>query len=729
MAIQTDIDLIETALEAADIMMRSDIAAVNVLVAAMQVQLDLLTIELGEEVFNLQTQIKPLHMLETPVTEIVIAHTNDVHGRVNADSWAGSMGMATIKNIVDALRATYDNTFLIDAGDILHGTTFSTLEEGESMINVMNEVGYDLMVPGNHDFNYGQDRLLELELLADFDMISGNIEYSVDDSEFMSPYVIQEFGDVTVGFFGLTTPETLYKTHPDNVTGLNFLDPAVQAAAIVAELDPLVDIIILVAHIGLDDDTLITSEDIAIAVPGIDVIIDGHSHTVLADGMMVGDTLIVSTGEYMKNFGVFSLSIQDGKVIGYEVKLIDADLAEDLAFGDNSVVQDYIDEITTAQDLILDVVVGQTGLTLMGERNYVRSGETTLGNIIADSMLVVTSADIAITNGGGIRASIPEGDVTLGDVITVLPFGNIIATIELTGQEILDSLEHGTSSYPGASGKFPHVAGMTFDIDLDAVAGSRVVNLMIGGVSVNLSATYTVATNDFLAAGGDGYTIFATKAIVGEFMGLHEALEDMFTIDTDIALPVMGRITVINNMDIFISEYIEGGSYNKAIELYNPTGADIVLDDYSLILYSNGSIEPAGTLDLSGITLVAGEVLVICHEDFDPTTLTAQCDIFVTQFWGGDEMIANFNGDDAVVLDYDGIAIDTIGRVGQEGDNGSTWFVVSVDALGDPESGGTKDYTLVRVTTVTGPSREFVETQWVVYPKDTLDQLGTHTVD
>jgi len=542
--IQDDITVIEaaiTALEAADTTLDADIAAINSLVTVMQGQID-------ELIAITALLVTPLPVIIAPnlVTEIVIAHTNDVHGRVNDDSWAGTIGMSSIKNIIDALDAQHANTFLVDAGDILHGTTFATLEEGESMINVMNEVGYDLMVPGNHDFNYGQDRLLELEDMANFPLITANIQYSADDTDFMNPYFITEFDGVRVGFFGLTSPETVYKTHPDNVIGLNFLDPIVQATAMVAELEPLVDIIILLAHVGLDENTTITTEDIAIAVPGIDVIIDGHSHSTLPDGMMVGETLIVSTGEYMKNLGVFTLFVEDGVIISHEVLLIDGDMIDELNYGYDNDLQVYIDEIVAGQDIILSEIVGQTAVVLDGERADVRTGETNLGNIIADSMIVVTGADVAITNGGGIRASIAAGDVTLGDIITVLPFGNIIVTKDLTGQQILDTLEYATSAYPVSEGMFPHVAGMTFEIDMTAPAGSRVINLEIGGVAVDLLAVYSVATNDFLAAGGDGYDIFATTPITGEFMGLHEALEAMFTVGVDIVMPTMGRITVIN---------------------------------------------------------------------------------------------------------------------------------------------------------------------------------------
>ncbi len=489
-------------------------------------------------------------------TEVVIMYNNDVHGRVNDDSWNQSIGYAKIKNVVDEIRGFYDYTYFVSAGDMFHGTTFATLEEGESFVEVMNAVGYDLMVPGNHDFDYGQDQLLVLESMANFPIISSNIEYGVghpsydatpeaDNSMFDMTY-IETFGDVTVGFFGLTTPDTTYMTHPDNVIDLLFLDPVNQAQAMVEYLEGEdVDLIICLSHIGLDEADSVTSADIANSVDGIDIIVDGHSHTYLPQGLTVNDTLIISTGEYNKNLGVLKLVVEDGEIIHYNNKLINFTEVDALGYGADKDVQAIIDAIEADQEVILSVVVGQTAVILDGERDDVRTSETNLGRIITDQMLVVTGADIAITNGGGIRASIDAGDVTRGDVITVLPFGNIIVTINLTGQQIIDSLEYGTSGLPDSSGKMPHVAGITFTVDLNQPDGSRVSNVLVGGVAIDPAAIYSVATNDFLAAGGDGYVLFAATPVTAEFMGLHEALEAAFTLGVDIVIPSDVRITII----------------------------------------------------------------------------------------------------------------------------------------------------------------------------------------
>ena len=478
-------------------------------------------------------------------TEIVLMYNNDVHGRVD-DGYGGVMGYATIKNIIDEVRMSYNHTYLVSAGDMFHGTTFATLEEGESFVEVMNAVGYDLMVPGNHDFDYGQDQLLVLEEMADFPIISSNIQYDADDSDMFEPYFIETFGDVSVGFFGVTTPDTTYMTHPDNVIGLNFLDPIAQATAMVAALeDEEVDLIVMLGHIGLDESSSITSEDIAAAVDGIDVIIDGHSHSYLPSGFMVNDTLIVSTGEYNENFGVLELTIEDGEIIVYNNLLINANEAAMFDLGTDQEIQDLIDAIKVDQDAILSIVVGQTAVVLDGERADVRTSETNLGKLIADSMISVTGADLAITNGGGIRASIAAGDITRGDVITTLPFGNIIVTVDLTGQEIIDTLEHAITGLPAAVGSFPHVSGVTFTIDMNNEEGSRIEAVMINGVAIDVNAVYSVATNDFMAAGGDGFEALGNADTTGEFMGLHEALESMFTVGTDVVVPIDVRITII----------------------------------------------------------------------------------------------------------------------------------------------------------------------------------------
>lgn len=473
---------------------------------------------------------------EEPV-HIVIAHTNDMHGRVEEGTYDG-MGLAKVGTLVEDLRAEYENFLLFDAGDAFHGQPIATVFEGSSMVELMNLIGYDLMVPGNHDFNYGKDRLVELAGMADFDVVSANI-YTEEDETFIAPYKIYEMEGVKLGVFGLSTPETKFKSHPDNTVGLEFRDPSMVAEMMVDELEDEVDIIIALAHLGLDDTYGLTSEKVAMDVDGIDLIIDGHSHDKLPEGMMVEDTLIVQAGEYDKNLGVVEIEWMDGEAT------LTASLFEKenvTVEGDPEVLA-LIDDIKADYQELVSPVVGTTAVVLDGEREMVRKGETNLGNLLTDAMLDATGADLAMTNGGGIRSSIDVGDITIEEVITVLPFGNTVIVKPLTGAEVKEALENGATDYPELKGAFTHVAGMTYQIDPTQPAGSRIKNVMVGGMPLDLAATYEVATNDFMAAGGDGYTMFGGKAEIMLLGGMEEVLMDYIGANGTAGAVVEGRIT------------------------------------------------------------------------------------------------------------------------------------------------------------------------------------------
>lgn len=400
--------------------------------------------------------------------DVVFLHTNDSHSRVE-----DYMGFAA----VSALREYYENqgatVFLVDAGDTLHGLPFATLEQGSSIVDVMNLAGYDVMTPGNHDFNYGSERLLELREEMQFELVSANVFYKEDGSYFLAPYTVMERNGETYGFFGLSTPETTYKTSPDNIEGLDFADPVQAAQNMVDYLSGRnVDHIIAVSHLGTDGASEVTSESVARQVEGIDLIIDGHSHTVYENGSMVNGTMIVSTGEYIQNVGVV---VQDDG--GYSASLVDAEQYS----GKDAAVTELIAAITQRQDAILAEVVASCKVDLDGERQTNRTQETNLGDLTADAMLAATGADAAITNGGGIRASIPAGDITRGDLVTVFPFGNYVVTKYLSGTELLAALENGVKAYPDTLGGFPQVSGITFSFDPSKVSGSRVSDVKIGG--------------------------------------------------------------------------------------------------------------------------------------------------------------------------------------------------------------------------------------------------------
>lgn len=453
-------------------------------------------------------------------TTITIAHTNDTHARVSTDSKT-IIGFAGISNIVKDLKVKNPNTLLVDAGDTFHGQSFATLEQGSSIVSIMNAMNYDLMVPGNHDFNYGQARLLELKALAKFPIISANIMKS-DGSTLLDGTYIKEIGGIKVGFFGITTPETAYKTNPKNVEGLTFADVITTSKAKVAELKLKADVIVAVTHVGTDPASEVTSDMIAKAVTGIDLIIDGHSHTVYETGYVVNGTTIVSTGSYDANLGVVDLTITAGKVSKVTARLINTTTA--LTYGEDTVIKDLIATVKAGQSSVLSQVVGSTTVALDGLRDHVRTGETNMGNLITSAMLKLTGADVAITNGGGIRDSINVGEITKNEILTVLPFGNYIITKEVTGADIVAAIEMGTGSYPASAGMFPHLGNVTYTLDQNKAKGQRVSDVKIKGQPVVLTKTYILATNDFMAVGGDGYTMFKDKKTVNEYIGLDEAV-------------------------------------------------------------------------------------------------------------------------------------------------------------------------------------------------------------
>ncbi len=473
--------------------------------------------------------------------KITIVHTNDTHARIEEGKYAG-MGLAKVATKVAELRAENPNLLLLDAGDTFHGQTIATLVKGESITKVMNTMAYDVMTAGNHDFNYGQERLVELDGMTNFPVLAANVK-KADGSRLLSPYVIKEVAGLKVGIFGLASPETTYKTHPNNVKGLTFTDPVEESKAMVAELKDQTDIIIALAHIGIDEETIVKSTHIAEQVEGIDLIVDGHSHTTLDEGMLVNGTLIVQAGEHDKALGIVDLEITDGAVSTVKARLFTKDEAAELA--EDEAVLSVITEVKAANEVITSVEVGTATFNLDGDRGQVRAGETNLGNLITDAMIAETGADIAFTNGGGIRSSIEPGTITKGDVITVLPFGNYVVVKNMTGADVKAALEHGIQSYPETKGAFPHVAGLTFTFDAGKPVGSKLTEVKVAGVAIDDAKLYEVATNDFIAAGGDGYDVFADDSIVAEYDGLDEILINYIAAHGTAGAKVDGRVTAI----------------------------------------------------------------------------------------------------------------------------------------------------------------------------------------
>lgn len=472
---------------------------------------------------------------EALTTTITVVHTNDSHGRILADDSNGVLGWERVATIIEQTRAANPNTLVLDAGDAFHGTNEAQFFSGASILNAMNSAGVDVMVPGNHDFNYGQERLLELEQSAAFDIVSANVVNG--DTTLLAPYTIRELGGLTVAIFGLTAPETPVLTHPKNVVGLAFQDPIATAQAMVAELKDKADFIIALTHLGYDVD-----KELALAVPEIGLIIGGHSHTVVTTAEKVNETYIAQAGEHTKYVGQENLIFYQGRL----VDLISTPGAFDATIAKSTRTGKLAQEVSAQVQREMSSVIGSAAVLLDGERANVRAKETNLGNLIADVMRQSTGADVAVTNGGGIRATIKVGDITVNDVHTVLPFGNTLCTVKLTGAQIKSVLEHSVRLYPETNGGFLQVSGLTFSFDPSKPAGDRVTEIKVNGKAIDPNATYTVATNDFTAVGGDGFTAFAEGTnLVNTGISLDIVLMEYIQQHGTVSAQLEGRITVI----------------------------------------------------------------------------------------------------------------------------------------------------------------------------------------
>ena len=481
-----------------------------------------------------------------------------------------------------ALAADYEakgaNVIIADAGDYSQGTTYVSTSKGLEAVNMMNAAGYDIATLGNHEFDYGYAKLTENLKSAKFDVVCCNI-LDADGNLVFAPSKVVEVDGVKIGFIGVNTPESQTKANPALIKGLKWLSGEDMVKAVQAEADKLadtVDVTVVLAHLGVDDSSVPnTSYDLFKGLNGVDFIIDGHSHTVMDKG--AAEEPIQSTGSSFKNIGVIVIDNEKKAIESNKLVEITAESPADVAVA--AAAQAIIDKINAEYG----VVFAKSEVDLNGARtvdeNGVygnRDGETNLGDLITDSMMwqVKKNLDgitvpeeniVAITNGGGIRASIAKGDITKNDVKTVLPYGNTIAVVYVTGAELLEALE--ASTYCTPLGGFPQVAGIEmtvsvtvpYDANDNTYPGStyygpksinRVTIDSINGKAFDPEATYAVITNNFLAAGGDTYYAFASAtAQFDTGIPLDEALMSYITeelkgvVGKQYAAP-QGRITI-----------------------------------------------------------------------------------------------------------------------------------------------------------------------------------------
>ena len=476
--------------------------------------------------------------------DLFIVHTNDVHGRI-VEGEDGSMGYSKLSTLLKMARSITDNVLLLDAGDVLHGTNLANIFEGQTVAELLDMLGYDAVAPGNHDFNYGAERLEEIarwaEDNASYRVISANIT-DEDGYLIFQPYQIYDFNGFKVCVIGLTTPDTKTKSHPKNTEGLDFLnDVVIDNAQYAIDLaHELADFVVVLGHLGVvpDGESGITSEYVCENLDGIDLFIDGHSHTVMDGGEVVNGTVITSTGNYLQNIEVVQIHVDGNDAEISDVFLIPAEDVIDpssselfASLGITSIPSDpdvdaYIAEKQAELDERFGAVIADLPMDLDGERANVRTRKTNLSKLICQAMTAESGADFTIVNGGGIRASLSAGPVTIGNVNDVLPFTNIITVCSITPAGVYEALEHGYSLLPEQNGAFSQT-DLSVVYSASAPAGERIKKVILNGTVLDRNDTvteYKVATNDFMAAGGDGYTMFGN--VLSEGSMLNEVFMD-----------------------------------------------------------------------------------------------------------------------------------------------------------------------------------------------------------
>ena len=588
---------------------------------------------------------------QTYAGKTVILHSNDVHGAIT--------GYACIA----ALKTDYESkgaeVILVDAGDYSQGTTNVSTTKGADAVAMMNAAGYDVVTIGNHELDYGYEQLMDNMSKAEFKVVCADVFDADGTTIFDANYTYTTKSGVKVGFFGLETPEAQTKANPALIKGLTFAIDDLWAVS-QKQIDALADadVVICLSHLGVDNETKpYTSYDLWNNTKGIDMIIDGHSHTVMTKGDK--NEPIQSTGTAFANIGVIVIDDASKKIESNELVAVTDTMAKDEAVA--AAAEKIIDRVKAEYDV--KFAVSKVELNGAKAPNGNRDSETNNGDLITDAMVwqVLQNKDgltvnedhvVAITNGGGIRAAIKPGDVTKNDINTVLPFGNTVAVVYVTGAELLEALEASTYCTPGAIGGFPQVSGINFtlhtgkayDANAETYPNStyygpksinRVVINSINGKEFKENEIYAVVTNNFCAAGGDTYYAFASASAqfdtgipVDEAVMAYITRELKGVIGEKYAAP-QGRITYFNPFtDIKTTNW----AFNYVINLYedgiiNGTSATTYTPDakltwaqaLKLLLVSSGDLkaEDAVGADWAKNTMAKAVELALVDADAD----------------------------------------------------------------------------------------------------------------
>ncbi|SHG99505.1 5'-nucleotidase C-terminal domain-containing protein [Tepidibacter thalassicus] len=452
---------------------------------------------------------------------IDILQINDFHGSLKESG--KNVGAAKLVNAIKKAKESNPNTIVLSAGDNFNGSAVSNLLYGEPVAKMMKEAGIMFSAVGNHEFDWGLDKIQKWEEISGIPFLAANI-YDKNTNKpvtWADPYKIVDVDGIKVGIIGLTTQETAYKTKPQNVESLEFKNPAEIAKKIVPKVkEEGADIVLLLTHIGAFQDK--QTKAIKLEVPelanikDVDGIILGHSHQKVAG--MVNGIPVVQGYKYGRALGKISFTVdKDTKKIIKKESSLDL-LYERKDLKDDEAVKKIVDEYTQKVGPILDEVIGKT----VNELDHDRYKLSTLGEWTTDVMKQLENADIAVTNGGGLRTSIPAGDITVGKMYEVMPFDNVLSSFEMTGKQIKEIFEHGIENEEIGSVQF---SGVKVEYIPGAKKGNKVVKMILdNGEEVDLNKTYKVVTNDFMASGGDGYTVFKEAKALGETIAIRDAL-------------------------------------------------------------------------------------------------------------------------------------------------------------------------------------------------------------
>ncbi len=551
-------------------------------------------------VFSLMSTALAVGAEDSLEGKVVILHSNDVHGAIE--------GYAKIAALRDQYKAAGAEVILADVGDYCQGSTYVSLSKGANAIEMMNTAGYDVATLGNHEFDYGYENLMTILKDAKYKTVCGDV--IKDGKSILDGWTIIEKAGVKIGFVGLETPETYTKVNPGLIQGISFPQKEELykcAQTLVDEVKAAgADIVVGLFHLGVDDESIGNrSTDVYANVKGLDIILDGHSHTVMTEG--ANKEPIQSTGTKFANVGVVVIDPASKKI---ESNCLVA--ADDITVPEDNAVLAKAKEIEKKVDDEYGAVFAKSEVELNGDKapNGNRDSETNLGDLITDAMVWSVLKDtelkvpaenvVGITNGGGIRAWIHKGNVTMKDINTVLPFGNTVAVIYVTGAELLEALEASCFMVPGAVGGFPQVSGLEYTVNTDKEFDQgdqypdstyygpksiqRVTIDSVNGFGFDEEATYAVVTNNFCAAGGDTY--YAFKAASDQFdtsIPMDEALMNYVkevlggVIGEEYAEP-QGRIFIgtteeietrdLNNEAAFLKNYIEANKDAYTPETY-----------------------------------------------------------------------------------------------------------------------------------------------------------------